>query len=69
MPTPSMPSPPTPSARERAPVATPLEWDELSDAKLKPDRWTIKTIGKRLDAEGRPWQEIARIARALPGSD
>lgn len=66
MPTPSMPSPPTPSARERAPVATPLEWDELSDAKLKPDRWTI---GKRLDAEGRPWQEIARIARALPGSD
>lgn len=56
-------------ARERASVATPLEWDELSDAKLKPDRWTIKTIAKRLEAEGRPWQGIARRARALPGSD
>ena len=55
-------------ARERAPVATPLDWDELSDAKLKPDRWTIKTIAKRLDAEGRPWRGMARRARALPGA-
>ena len=30
-------------AREGAPVAMPIHWDELSDAKLKPDRWTVKT--------------------------
>lgn len=33
-----------------------------------PDRWTIKTIAKRLDAEGRPWRGMARRARALPGA-
>jgi DNA primase len=35
---------------------------------LKPDRWTIETIAKRLEAEGQPWRGIARRARALPRS-
>ncbi|MDQ3644681.1 MAG: non-homologous end-joining DNA ligase, partial [Actinomycetota bacterium] len=29
----------------RATVATPVHWEELSDSRLKPDRWTVKTIG------------------------
>ena len=53
-------------ARERAPVAAPIHWDELSDSKLKPDRWTVKTIGGRIDSEGDPWKGMARHARALP---
>jgi bifunctional non-homologous end joining protein LigD len=53
-------------AREKAPVAVPLHWDELSDRSLKPDRWTVKTIGKRIDAEGDPWKGMSRDARALP---
>lgn len=51
-------------AKPRAPVAVPLHWEELSDSKLKPDRWTVKTIGDRIDADGDPWQGMFRRARA-----
>jgi bifunctional non-homologous end joining protein LigD len=53
--------------RPNAPVATPIHWDELSDRTLRPDRWTIKTIGQRL-ADGDPWAGMNRRARALPRS-
>jgi bifunctional non-homologous end joining protein LigD len=56
----------SPRAKPRAPVAVPLHWDELSDGKLKPDRWTVKTVGKRVDVEGDPWKGMGRRARALP---
>ena len=59
-------APYSPRARDRAPVATPIHWDELSDAKLEPDRWTIETIGARIDSEGDPWKGMARRARGLP---
>jgi bifunctional non-homologous end joining protein LigD len=51
--------------RPGAPVATPIEWDELSDSKLRPDRWTLKTVLRRLRAKGDPWAEIASAARGL----
>lgn len=50
--------------RPTAPVAAPLRWDELSDRRLRPDRWTITTIAKRLDDD--PWSGFRRAARALP---
>jgi bifunctional non-homologous end joining protein LigD len=53
-------------ARPRAPVAMPIAWDDLSDPKLKPDRWTIATAAGRLEAEGDPWRGIGRRARTLP---
>lgn len=53
-------------ARPRAPVAMPIAWEELSDPKLEPDRWTIATAADRLEAEGDPWRGIGRRARALP---
>jgi bifunctional non-homologous end joining protein LigD len=53
-------------ARPRAPVAMPIAWDELSDSRLEPDRWTIATGADRLEAEGDAWQGIARRARKLP---
>ncbi|TML75838.1 MAG: ATP-dependent DNA ligase [Actinobacteria bacterium] len=52
--------------RPTAPVATPLHWEELGDRKLRPDRWTIKTIGDRLDADDDPWRRFRGSARALP---
>ena len=53
---------------DRAPVAAPVGWEELSDTGLKPDRWTVKTIGDRVDAEGDPWKGMNRRARKLPPS-
>jgi bifunctional non-homologous end joining protein LigD len=53
-------------ARPRAPVAMPIQWDELSDAKLKPDRWTVRTAADRVKAEGDAWKGIGRSARKLP---
>ena len=48
-----------------APVATPLEWDELSDSSLSAQSWTLRTIGKRLDDAGDPWKGMGRNARSL----
>lgn len=52
-------------ARGGAPVATPLEWDELSDRGLRPDRFTIRDIPKRLGGQRDPWADLNRHARAL----
>jgi bifunctional non-homologous end joining protein LigD len=54
--------------RPGAPVATPIEWDELSDSKLRPDRWTLKTVLRRLGAKGDPWADIGASARGLSGA-
>jgi bifunctional non-homologous end joining protein LigD len=54
--------------RPGAPVATPIEWDELGDSKLRPDRWTLKTVLRRLRAKGDPWAEIGAAAATLPGA-
>ena len=51
--------------RPKAPVAVPLHWEELSDAALRPDGWTIKNLGPRLQ-DGDPWSGMTRRARALP---
>ncbi len=55
--------------RRGAPVAMPIVWEELSDPKLAPDRWTIRDAGARLRSEGDPWQGIGRRARKLPLPD
>jgi bifunctional non-homologous end joining protein LigD len=51
--------------RPGAPVATPLRWRELSDARLRPDRHTVRTLFRRLHRDGDPWEEIAAHARPL----
>jgi bifunctional non-homologous end joining protein LigD len=50
-----------------APVATPLVWDELSDAELSARSWTLRTVGDRLAERGDPWAEMSAHAVALPG--
>jgi bifunctional non-homologous end joining protein LigD len=51
--------------RERAPVAAPLHWEELENSKLKPDRWTIRSLPDRLEADGDAWHGIGSRARAI----
>ena len=53
-------------ARPTAPVAVPLRWEELSDRRLKPGRWTVRDIEARLADAGDPWHGIARHAKSLP---
>ena len=49
----------------RAPVATPLHWEELDDRGLDPQGWTVATIADRLAGGGDPWHGLSRSARAL----
>ena len=53
-------------AKPRGPVAMPIEWEELSDPRLKPDRWTVRSAAGRLRDQGDAWREINRRARKLP---
>jgi bifunctional non-homologous end joining protein LigD len=52
-------------ARRGAPVATPLEWDELASRGMRSDRFTILDVPKRLAAQGDPWANMSRRARSL----
>ena len=51
--------------RPGAPVATPISLDELSDSRLRPDRWTVNNVLRRLRSKGDPWTDIASYARGL----
>jgi len=52
-------------ARPGAPVATPLDWDELERADLGPRSYTIRNIFKRLETRGDPWRHIGDSAQPL----
>jgi bifunctional non-homologous end joining protein LigD len=52
-------------ARENAPIAVPLEWDELS-TKLPPDHFTLRNIADRLAKLGQdPFARLASIKQTL----
>lgn len=53
-------------AKPSAPVATPLDWDELNDSKLGSQSYTIANIFKRLSRKGDPWSDFARHRSSLP---
>lgn len=55
-------------ARPNAPVATPLQWEEMEDPATKPDRWTLRSVPERLDRDGDPWQGLPDAAKALTGA-
>jgi bifunctional non-homologous end joining protein LigD len=48
-----------------APVATPLDWDELEERKLGPQRYNIDSVRKRLARRGDPWKGMSRRAHGL----
>jgi bifunctional non-homologous end joining protein LigD len=52
-------------ARENAPVAVPLEWDEI--AKFKPGDFTLRNLSKRLKKQRvDPFQRMAELKQKLP---
>lgn len=52
--------------RPGAPVSVPLEWDELDDPDLRPDRWTIRTVADRVTTVGDPFSALLGLAQRLP---
>ncbi len=53
-------------ARPGAPVAAPIEWNELENPRLRPDEYTIRNIFERLRRRGDAWESVGRHARGLP---
>lgn len=52
-------------AREGAPVATPLGWDELPKEGLHSQSYTIKNIFKRLSQKDDPWSSFHKKATKI----
>jgi bifunctional non-homologous end joining protein LigD len=51
--------------RPKAPVATPLHWEELEESATRADRWTLASVPARLERDGDPWRELTRTAQTL----
>jgi bifunctional non-homologous end joining protein LigD len=49
-----------------APVSVPIEWDELDDPQLRPDRWTIRTVLDRIAESGDPLLPLIGLPQDLP---
>lgn len=52
-------------ARPQATVATPLQWEELSDGSLRPAWFTLRTVPGRIATTPDPWTGMANAARKL----
>jgi bifunctional non-homologous end joining protein LigD len=53
-------------ARDGAPVAAPLDWNELDSPRLKPDQFNIRNIFDRLRRSGDHWKDLRQHAQNLP---
>lgn len=49
-----------------APVSVPIDWDELEDPDLRPDRWNIRTVLERVRAVGDPLAPLIGLEQTLP---
>lgn len=52
-------------ARPGGPVATPIEWDELTGRGMRADRYTVRSLPRRLAEHDNPWHDLRRHARSL----
>jgi bifunctional non-homologous end joining protein LigD len=52
-------------AKPGAPVATPIDWSELSDGRLSAQRYNVRNLFRRLDRDEDPWAGMGRDARSL----
>lgn len=52
-------------AKPHAPIATPLEWDELNDRELGPRSFTLGNIFRRMGQREDPWQDMHRHAASI----
>ena len=54
-------------ARPGAPVAVPMEWDEVTE-ELDPGRFTTATVPDHIAGQPRdPWAEMLTVRQRLPG--
>ncbi len=49
-----------------APVSAPIDWDELDDPDLRPNRWTIRTLPARVAEIGDRYEGLLRDPQVLP---
>ena len=54
-------------SRPGAPVAMPIEWDEVTPS-LDPTAFTIRTAAARVAAVPDPWAQMASVHQSLPAS-
>jgi DNA primase len=47
-------------------VATPVTWDEVASAELRPQGFTLRDIGDRLRTAGDAWADMESSAATLP---
>jgi bifunctional non-homologous end joining protein LigD len=59
-------APYSPRPAPGAPVSVPVEWDELDDPGLLPDRWTVRDVGERLAGRGDPFRVLLSAQQDLP---
>jgi bifunctional non-homologous end joining protein LigD len=50
--------------KEGAPVAAPLEWDEVRS--FEPGRWHVRNLFRRMARRDDPWRDLDASARPLP---
>lgn len=55
----------SPRAIKGAPIATPLDWDELKRSDLRPQSYTMKNLFRRLGQKPDPWRDMWRHAGTL----
>jgi bifunctional non-homologous end joining protein LigD len=59
-------APYSPRPAPGAPVSMPIDWDELEDPSLRPDRWTIRDSPARLAERGDPFASVLTDRQELP---
>jgi bifunctional non-homologous end joining protein LigD len=59
-------APYSPRPAAGAPVSAPIDWDELDDPKLTPDRFTIRTMPQRLAEQGDLFRDVLQYTQRLP---
>jgi len=56
-------------ARPGAPVAVPIDWDELDSSGLVSSRYTIENLFRRLAQKDDPWRDIDESAQSLGAAE
>lgn len=59
-------APYSPRPAPGAPVSAPIEWEELDDLSLAPDRFTIRTVLDRIAERGDLFREVLDHGQRLP---
>jgi bifunctional non-homologous end joining protein LigD len=59
-------APYSPRPAPGAPVSAPIDWDELDDPELRPDRFTIRTIVERVAERGDLFRDVLDHPQQLP---